>query len=119
MCTCKDHNGTYRPVGWWQATKEIDRHSVADGKGEILSHKSWLISLWALVAIATCTGSSVRLAGQWWGIMGHERGQQGAPNLTATVVSTVPSTLELTPPGPYLQAIPGSQRFFSSNQEKS
>lgn len=60
----KDRFSKYRPVGWWQAeeyTKEEDRHSVAYGKGNILSHKSWLISHWALVAIATVAGSSVRI----------------------------------------------------------
>lgn len=68
----KDRFSKYRPAGWWQAeeyTKEEDRHSVAYGKGNILSHKSWLISHWALIAIATRAGSSVRMV--WSVILDH------------------------------------------------
>lgn len=51
-----------RKAGGWGGPS---RHPVAYWRWDILSRKSWLISHWALVSIATTPRSSVRMAWSW------------------------------------------------------
>lgn len=75
MCSPKECVTKYRSVGEDYTKK--DRHSAAYGKENILSHKSWLISQWALVAIATGTGSCIRVV---WSVL-WDRGMWKGPKL--------------------------------------
>lgn len=58
MCTSKEEKKCGRLGG-------KSRHPVAYWRWNISSRKSWLISHWALVSIATTPRSSVRMAWSW------------------------------------------------------
>lgn len=60
MCTSKKTKQK-KTVGWGRQS----RHPVAYWRWNISSRKSWLISHWALVSIATTPRSSVRPAWSW------------------------------------------------------
>lgn len=59
MCTSKEKKK--KAVGWGGQS----RHPVASWRWNISSRKTWLISHWVLVSIATTPRSSARMAWSW------------------------------------------------------